>query len=94
MPIFQIGIDITRLQSTIMLVKVEAESEEEAKKLARAAVDEACFKARSENEPPFKRIHYYGEWDFDTYDCHGVSNESFPEADYAPDLDLTVKKPT
>jgi len=95
MPVFQFGFQIERTQSTDLVVRVEAATEEEARKLAKSGAEKAVRNAvesddlidDSLSDWEYSDLCLLGESNDDEYDRKSQNGEFM----YGADLNLVTK---
>jgi hypothetical protein len=86
-PIFQVGVEVIREQSSVLIVRVEAETESDARKQARIAVLKKCRFAERDYDLTQGDLY----WETGGYSMVGNCNEDFGSG-YDSDIDLTISK--
>ena len=83
MSIFMVGVTVTREQGSDVIVRVEAEDELAARKLAREIVRQRCNTATRSSD----LVSDDSCWQFGAFSVEGDSREDYTRG-YTPDIDL------
>jgi hypothetical protein len=86
-PIFQLGIEVSNVRSTDIIVRVEAGDVREAQKIAIKAVHERAFSGDFDVDD----VNPDSDWVIDReLEVQGVSDDDYSSLDgYSADIDLT-----
>ena len=94
MPVFQIGVILSKKILTDVIVRVEATTEKEAQKLAMAEIHRRVSVPMVQEDSDFG-LSYDVDWEeLHEFECEGISENNYSDDSpkgYKADIDLTRK---
>ena len=96
MPVFQVGVILSKKIQTDVIVRVEATTEKEAQKLAMAEICHRIDDPEVREDSDFGLSHGVDWEELHEFECENISENDYSDDSpkgYKADIDLTKKEP-